>query len=193
MTKRLISPVHIPPRKKRSAGKTITLKFVLTGTVPSKKNMQVPTINRKAINRKIDVFYQANVNIQAKNFVKWAKGLIKDVKPFIRNPEKFRIWEESTKELIVERAKYWKQRYEHEGLIFPITRCSISIYHYWSDNYTRDNSNKAETIHDILVATGIIADDTYQCLFKTESEAECYKGEILDHITEIYITAHRWK
>lgn len=199
MTRRNIARTPIPKRKKPDvpAGEPITLKFVINGWIPSKKNNQVPAINRKwAINKIMthatELSSEKSHAVRYKLMISFFKKLIKEIKPYIRYPDSLIKWQESTAELLVQQASHWSKHHSDKKLIFPVTKASISIYHYWADDRNRDNSNKMETINDLLVSTGILADDNYKCLFKITSEAGMYKDEIIESITEIYITAYQW-
>lgn len=175
--------IHLPPRKKNAPEKCLILRFVIPGIIPSKKNRQIPDINSSQI---------VSILKKHKSVTPEVIKKVTSIRPFIRNSEKFKKWSAEVIPDLVSQAQRWSKTYEKHQLIFPITRCSISIYHYWADNKRRDNSNKQETIHDLLTEAGIIHDDTHQCLRKTESEAENYHGEVTDHITVITISAFNW-
>lgn len=185
--------VFIPPwdSVKAPVEKCLTMEFVLTGTIPSKKNMQTPAFNRPHVMKQIDTFYKTTPVITNEAFKAFNIDLFKKMKLYIRHPEKYLKWEAEAKEKISTQVLLWKYAFEHHGLSFPVHECSISIKHYWSDKLRRDNSNKAETIHDLLVSCGIIVDDTYTCLRKNVSESKHFK-DLDDHITVISVTAYRW-
>jgi hypothetical protein len=65
---------------------------------------------------------------------------------------------------------------------------SVKVYHYFKDNIERDLTNKADSINDLMVAAGIIKDDNWQIIKQIHSEAEIYKGEIVQAITRVDIT-----
>jgi hypothetical protein len=179
--------VFIPPRKKRSWRKhPVTLEFVLTGAVPSKKNRQRAAIMTSWFFNQVKKWVAGRSSIPSTDLLNQQKELLKQLKPFIRPSGGFPAWADHTKAKLIEQAAIWRITYP--DLIFPITRCSIKIYHYWKDDRVRDNSNKADTLHDIFKEAGIISDDRWQVLHETHSEADLYEGEILDHITTINIT-----
>lgn len=186
-----IGDVYIPPRKKRVVGKQcITIPFVITGAIPSKKNNQIPVVDRRQARDRLiqllregDGFRLEEARVQE---------VIKAVHARIRPSNKFRAWHEKWKPKLIEQAARWTTSYASQKLIFPVTRASISIYHYWANNVARDNSNKAESIHDLLIDAGILTGDTWQVLHATRSEADLYAGEITDHITVINLTAYQW-
>jgi hypothetical protein len=184
--------VTIPPRKKkrgREPGcKVVTMDFVITGAIPSKKNRILPAFDFLKVLKIITDLGSHKITVAQ------AIDRLKTCKPYLRHSKKFREWEEQAKQLLITQAGIWAGRLRAKGydVQFPISDASISIYHYWKDNAERDNSNKAETIHDLLISAGIITKDSWQCLTPTLADAECYQGEILDHITEINLTAFNW-
>jgi hypothetical protein len=182
---RTIHGVHIPPRRKNSRKVLYTLRFVITGTVPSKKNRQRARISWKAAIVKAKEILKAKGSINLADLFTILRALV----PYVSPPPAFDEWEKKAIGIVVEQAA--QERLSYPELIFPIgTRCRLKIYHYWADNDVRDNSNKAETLHDVFVKAGIIAGDNWQCLFRNEAEAELYRGEITDHITEISLTVY---
>jgi hypothetical protein len=190
MSIKTIHGYHIPPRKKKPCRENaFTIDFVIPGIIPSKKNRQIATIDfRKVVKIMRDLSF-GRTNLQE------AIARFKTCKPYIRHSKKFQAWEEATKELLIKQAATWMARIEkkgYRGVAFPISDASIKICHFWKDNLRRDNSGKAETIHDIFVLAGILADDDWQHMTPTNADANCYSGEILDHITEIQITAYGW-
>lgn len=180
-----VNGVHLPPRKKFSPEKTLVLRFVFPGTLPSKKNNYVPDKNWK----KMQSILEKNLG---KPVTPDLIKQIQDVKPFIRKAERFKEWEEEMKPVILEQAAKWQASYNHYGLTYPITKCSISIYHYWKDKQPRDNSNKAESVHDLFVDLNLISSDSHACLRKNSGEADVYRGEIRDHITMVTLCAYEW-
>lgn len=174
---------HIPPRKIRKFKHNLVMRFVIPGTIPSKKNCQIPSISKKRIQKLLKLGQPVTAEILKQ---------VLDVKPYIRNSDRYKDWEEPVRADLVAQANRWKNTYAQKGLTFPILKATISIYHYWKDNAARDNSNKAESIHDSLVACGILSSDSHQCLYKNAAEADVYLGEITDHLTIFTITAHQW-
>lgn len=177
----------IPPRKAVEASTDCTLEFVLPGWIPSKKNMQVPTFNKKYVLQQLRDL-RATKQLKFSMIIK----LILDIKCYIRTPTKVVKWQEEAKAEILFQAQYWKGVFEAKGLVYPISRCTIHIRYCWADQHRRDNSNKSEAIHDILVSSGIITDDSYTCLHKNSAEAACYSGELTTHVTQVFITVYKW-
>lgn len=194
MRKRSKFGVVIPPWRQNRRGQPITIEFVLTGKIPSKKNRQRASFNYSWAIGQVKKFFRSTTpkEITVAATLKFVVSLIRNIKPFIYKPPEIEQWEAEATKILLSQASWWAERYIKQGLNYPITNCSVSIKHYWADEYQRDNVNREQTIHDLLVSTGIIADDNYKCLFLTVSEADCFKDEITDHITTINVTAYRW-
>ena len=171
--------VLIPPKKKLVVKNYRTLRFVIEGTIPSKKNMIWADSNINVLLRKLHSY---KVVTEA---VAWLKD---NLKVYIRNSKKYTDWLEAAKPKIIEQAAKGIAKYQPEGMVYPLSLVSIKVYHYWKDNIERDNSNKYDTIIDLFVSCGVLTDDCWQVVRKNESEAQWYEGQILDHITTIDIT-----
>lgn len=174
--------VLLPPKKKFTGLQYRTLRFVLVGTIPSKKNMLWADSNFNLLLRKA---YSFKIVVDA---IGWLKD---HLKIYMRNSKKYTDWLEDNKQVIHIQANKEISKYETAGLSwrsYPLPLVSIKVYHYWKDDIARDNSNKYDTIIDLFVSCGLIADDCWQVVRKNESEAECYHGQINDHITTIDLT-----
>jgi hypothetical protein len=55
------------------------------------------------------------------------------------------------------------QKSNFKKTVFPIKKCVfIRVTLFFGDRKRADNTNKVESVHDLLVDTGIIADDDWQ-------------------------------
>lgn len=177
-----ITSVHgvlLPPKKKQIVGRYITVRFVITGTIPSKKNMIWAATNLFKLLKKL---YSFTV---VKECIDWLRL---NLKAFIRNSEKYKKWVEEQTPVILHQAQIEGERYAKHDLMFPLDNTTINVYHYWADDMARDNSNKYDSIIDLLVSCGILTDDRWQVVGENKSSSECYHGQILQHITTIDIT-----
>ncbi len=173
--------VNLPPKKKKKADRYVTIRFILQGVVPSKKNEWIPKHNWWNLKKRI---FKSRVASMA--------GVIKmidrDLKVWIHGNKRYQPFIEKSKNELQPQMLYWFERYGKYGLSYPITDASISIYFYWKDKYQSDNTNKADSIHDLLVEAGVITDDAWRHLNPVCSESEYYGGEITKNITEIALT-----
>jgi len=78
-------------------------------------------------------------------------------KRFPSTSDRFKIWEQGS------RYQINLQKGSRTDIVFPIKKCEyIECTLFYGDRRGRDNSNTIESIHDLLVDTGIILDDKWQ-------------------------------
>ena len=171
--------VIIPPRKKKIYKGYLQMRFVLTGTLPSKKNMWIPATNFRAVRNRAD---------KSKSVLEVLAYISEFIKCYIRPNNKFKEWEARTREILVDQAAYYSDKYKKYGILFPIKNSSVKIYCHWKENKRRDTISKLESIQDIFKDTGIITDDAWQDLNPIAGESECYSDEILQDIVVITLT-----
>jgi hypothetical protein len=81
----------------------------------------------------------------------------KDGAPFITASSDFKMWHKEA----LWRMKLQISRYP--GAPFPLQRCKHVLARlYYKDHRPRDNSNTFESIMDLLVDSGVLADDTWR-------------------------------
>ena len=84
-------------------------------------------------------------------------------KPFITASKDFKAW--------LQGAIYQisLQKSDLSEVDFPIQKCEyIHTTIFYGDQRGKDNTNVAESIHDLLVDTGVIADDKWQITGETK-------------------------
>jgi hypothetical protein len=168
---------YIPPKRVFKANRYLTLRFKLTGLIPSKKNDYYSENNIRWIVKQAI----ANHGISMKAFA----HITTNAKSWIRGSKKYLEWLDDITPTINEQKKFWEDKYR---IKYPLEFVSIKTYYFFADRTARDFINKDESVYDMLVQKGIIADDNYGVLYKTASDGGCYKGEINDHICTIDIT-----
>lgn len=174
--------VPIPPFKeeKLGAGST-TIRFVVTGKVPSKKNSQQAVTIRQ----------------RARDFIKSKGGKITpaDAQKAIsmcyakmRGNAEYIHFLNKTKPIILEQMQEWSRRLRDKGLIFPLDKATLSLRLYFNNRYITDTVNKQQTIQDLLVECGVIADDDYDSLNPIHSASACYVDELIYSIAFISLS-----
>jgi len=177
--------VPIPPfkEKKLGAGST-TIRFVVTGKVPSKKNSQQSVAIRQ----------------KARDYLKWlnkTKGKItyEDAQKAIglcyskmRGNAEYIHFINKTKPIIQSQMQEWSKRLSGKGLIFPLDKATLSLRFYFNNRYVTDTVNKQQTIQDLLVECGVISDDDYDTLNPIYSASACYADELLHSISFISLS-----
>ena len=165
--------IYIPPKKIPSGKKYLTLRFVITGIIPSKKNDYYSENNYRHI---------MNKAFEAKDPKKY---LYENLRSWIRGSKRYLQWLEDVDASILAQMEFWRLKY---NLVFPLDYVSIKTYYFFADLKARDYINKDESVFDMLVKKQVIVDDNYGVLYKTASDGGCYKDEIRDHITTIDVT-----
>lgn len=177
--------VPIPPFKeeKLGAGST-TIRFVVTGKVPSKKNsQQAVTIRQKARNFLNDTYKRSGrVTIQdAQRAIGMCYGKM-------RGNAEYAKFINQVKPVIHSQMLEWSNRLRDKGLIFPISKATLSLRFYFNNRYITDTVNKQQTIQDMLVECGVIADDDYDTLNPIHSASACYYDELIYSISFISLS-----
>jgi hypothetical protein len=176
--------VPIPPFKedKIGAGST-TIRFVITGQIPSKKNNSMAVTIRKVAR----VFIEKNSSngmISIKNAQK-AIGLTHSK---IRGNTEYQDWVKKQKPFITEQMHTWIDRLQEKGLMFPLQKCTLSARFYHNNNYHIDTINKAQSIQDLLVECNVIEDDNYKVLNPIYYASANYKDELVHSICFISLS-----
>ena len=165
--------VWIPLKKIPKPKKYLTLRFCVTGIIPSKKNDFYAENNYRMI---------AGKAFASPNPREYLKA---NIKSWIRGSERYIKWCEDIAPVIHEQSAYWATKYD---IVYPLENVSIKCTYYFHDNTQLDLINKDEAVFDMLVKKGIISDDNYGVLHKTSSEGYNCKGEIVDNICVIDVT-----
>lgn len=177
--------VPIPPQKRVKYGSgTTTIRFVLTGKIPAKKNRQQSVTVRNAARS------WANEIRKQKPNPTWddLHRAISMVSSKMRGNAEYLDFLKTAKPIIQQQMQIWSERLYDKGLIFPIPKASMSLRLYFKDKYIRDTVNLQQTIQDTLVECGVIANDDYNTLNPIFSESECYYEEIIYNIAFISLS-----
>lgn len=193
--------VALRPRKKRPAGtQSLTLTFYLKGSIPSKKNNQVPVIDWRQADKfffsiirerpfTADDYFQLKrkkVELDGGE-VKYSAGL---AKPRIVPNKRHQQWHAKALDDIIAQRDRQQAQIALKGLIYPLSDCSVKVYTYKCNTSRRDHTNRMDSIADLLKDALVIIDDNDKVLNPMLLEADEYKGEVVDHETVIYLTAY---
>lgn len=176
--------VPIPPFKDEiiGAGST-TIRFVLTGKIPSKKNNTMAvTIRRNA---------REFINKSAQNgmiSVKQAQLAVGKTHSKVRGNREYQEWVKAQKPILLEQMHTWIDRLGDKGLTFPIPKATMSVRFYFNNNYLTDTINKAQSVQDLLVDAKIIKDDNYYTLNPIHYASANYKDELIYSICFISLS-----
>lgn len=181
--------ITVPPWKHIPVKKSMTLVFVVTGRIPSKKNELVAVVDRNdAFKMLKDKMTSMPDMIPKKQAANLAISILFKTFGRVVNSKDYQKWESETVEKLKEQLSKNLPAAQNNGLIFPLSKASVAIKFYWKGKYRRDNSNKAEGLHDALVKANIILDDSDKVIPDTSHSAMDYSEEILESIAVMYIT-----
>lgn len=186
MSKRFVTyaGIPIPPFKeeKLGAGST-TIRFVITGQIPSKKNNAMAVTIRKTA--RVFINKKSNGGMISIADAQKAIGLTHSK---VRGNREYQEWVIKQKPFILEQMHTWIDRLGEKGLMFPLEKCTLSARFYHNNNYNIDTINKAQSIQDLLVECKVIKDDNYNVLNPIHYASANYKDELIHSICFISLS-----
>jgi hypothetical protein len=177
--------VIIPPWKEEKMGAgAITIRFVLKGKVPSKKNNQQSVAVRRDARK-----YLKDLQDSGKP-VTWAiaHAAVRRCYSKMRANKEYQDFLAWAKPIIHEQSASYAPLMEKHGITFPLKKATMSLQFYFSNRYVTDTVNKQQTVQDLLIDAKIIEDDDYTRLNPITGASACYADEITDNISFIQIT-----
>ena len=176
--------ISIPPFKEQKFGSGSTsIRFIITGKIPSKKNNTMAVTIRSTA--------KGIVRSKAKNgmiSVNDALLAINSVHSKVRGNQEYQTWVKDQKPKILEQMHTWVDRLEGKGLIFPLSKATMTTRFYFNNNYHIDSINKGQSIQDLLVDCRVIEDDTYEVLTPIHYSSANYKDELVESICFITLS-----
>jgi hypothetical protein len=186
----MITRIHgiwIHPIKNRPDRNTsITLRFALTGSIPAKKNNQVAVPRFHKAHQFRDECLRAKGHLTATDLQQYDKLIA----AIIVSSSKHQQWHLKAKAVLQEQMQAQLPLLKARGLIYPLTNCSLTIYHQWKDRIKRDLSNRLESLQDLFVDALLIKDDNDRNLGPVKTDSGRYIDEITAHTTIIHLTAY---
>jgi len=173
--------IAVPPWKHEPVNRSITMVFVIKGRIPSKKNELVAVVDRE------DAFKYLKTLPETVNKSQCTTMLFKTFGR-VKNSKEYEKWELSAVETFKKQQKSFIDMAQRHGIVFPITKATVTTKFYWKGKYRRDNSNKSEGLHDALVKARVLLDDSDRVIPDTSQGARDYSDEILESMAVIYIT-----
>jgi hypothetical protein len=177
--------VPIPPFKeeKLGAGST-TIRFVITGKIPSKKNSQQAICKRVLAREHLKKLLKEKGHI---TYDDAQKAIGKCTSKMMANLE-YQEFLRKTMPVIHAQSAEWMKRLENKGLQFPIQKAALSLRFYFNNRYITDTVNKQQTVQDLLIACRIIANDDYNSLNPIYSASACYVDELIYSIAFVSLS-----
>lgn len=175
-------PVIELPKLGRGA---ITVVFVVKGRVVSKKN------NETAYTVKSDAekfLYQTFKN-KGQISLNDALNALTMVRVNYTGNTAWKAFLKRFSPVISEQMAYWADKYADKGLKFPLRKASVALKFAYNDRYRTDSStNKNHTIMDLLVACGVIKDDSDDVVNSTHIQSARFYKRLGENICSIYLT-----
>lgn len=163
--------------EKQGAG-AATITFVLHGKLISKKNNQMAVVVKKDARKWVD----NQIKSGQKPTWKAVESVLSIARSaFVGNAQ----YEACKKTFIPEigaQMKVWEQRLGAKGLKFPLKKASLSLKFYFKKKHITDTVNKQQTIQDLLVDAGVIANDDYKTLNPIVAESGYYPKGIREDV-----------
>lgn len=177
--------VPIPPFKEEKLGAgSVTIRFVITGKIPSKKNNQMSVAVRKYARD------WAKKQQATGRPASWAdvNKAISSCKSKVRPNKEYKEWVDKTIPMIHKQSAFWVNQLQAKGLAFPLKKATLSLRLYFKDRYVTDTVNKQQSIQDLLVDARIIENDDYKSLNPIHSASACYYEELIHDIAFISLS-----
>jgi hypothetical protein len=177
--------VPVPPFKEEKLGAgSVTIRFVVTGKIPSKKNSQQAVTIRQKAREHIRKVKKERGSITTKD----AQDAIGMCYARMRGNAEYQHFIKVQKPEIIKQMQEWRTRLGDKGLIFPLSKAALSLRFYFNNKYITDTVNKQQTIQDLLVECGVVADDDYDTLNPIYSASACYVDELIYNIAFISLS-----
>lgn len=174
--------VPIPPFKEQKLGAgSTTIRFVITGIIPSKKSNEMAISVRRDAKKLLFDTQNSKGAINLDDALKAVNAVYSKIRP----NQAYLTFVEAQKPIIQSQAAEWSKRLGNKGLIFPLQKASMCLRLYFKDRYVTDTVNKQQTIQDLLIECGVIANDDYKTLNPITSASACYYQELIHNIAFI--------
>lgn len=176
--------VPLPTFRSESHGDgAFTIRFVLKGRVVSKKNKQMAVCRRKEAKEYIRELQRTKGSITGAD----AERAIDMVVAKMIGNIQYREFLKHFQPIIQEQMKWWEGRLGSKGLKFPLRKAALTLKFYFADRHVTDTVNKQQSVQDLLVDCGVIANDDYCTLNPILSESASYFGELRENICLILL------
>ena len=168
-------------RSEKIGGGSATVTFVFRGRLVSKKNNQMAVVRKKEARDYLFSLQKRGGKYTAEE-VENAFRVMKTA--FVGNKEYGECQRKFLPEL-EKQKKVWEQRLGHKGLKFPLKKAAMTVRFYFKDKYITDTVNKQQTVQDLLIEAGIIANDDYKTLNPIHAESGLYKDQITENLAVV--------
>lgn len=177
--------IAIPEWKEEKIGPGgCSIRFVITGTITSKKNNELAVTVRKEAKEYIKGVSEATGRITLDD----ALRAIDMVKAKMRGNKEYSEFVKEMRPVIESQKSEWIKRLGSKGLVFPLSKATMTLKLYFKGRYITDTVNKQQTIQDLLKECGVIQDDDYRRLNPIHAASACYYQELSKSIAFITLS-----
>lgn len=177
--------IPIPPFKDEKLGAgSITIRFVLTGNIISKKNNEQAIAVRQPARKFLYGQKEKNGIITMDDALK----AINMVRGKIRGNAQYKKFLDKMRPVITSQMQEWAKRLSYKGLIFPLPKSALNIRLYIKDRYRRDTVNAHQTIQDMLKDCHVIEDDDDSHINPYFAASARYYEELVHNIAFISLS-----
>lgn len=178
--------VPIPPFKEKKLGAgSVTIRFVIVGAIPAKKNHQQAVAVRKKAYEAIKAHFVSSKTMTQAQVVKTVRLVHGKVRPNVE----YMAFLTAQKPVILAQMAWWSDRLQKtKGLVFPLSKAALSLRFYFKSRHVQDTVNKQQSVQDLLKDCGVIVDDDYDTLNPIYSASACYFEEVIDNIAFVSLS-----
>lgn len=181
--------VRVPPWKDEKIGSgQISLRFVISGTIVSKKNHRVAITDRQEAHKYLESVHHGGVVT-----VDMAKEACRLVKPKIRQSREYEEFVKAQRPVLEEQKKVWLERLSGQGLKFPLEKAAMTVRFYFKSAYVTDTVNKQQTVQDLFQTCGIIKNDDYKSLNPIKASSQYFENRISENICLVVLSFQKNK
>ena len=177
--------VPIPPWKEKKLGAgSVTIRFVIKGFIPSKKNHQQGLCVRKDARKMIFSHFKTHSSMNMKQVLQALKLTYAKV----GSNKQYLAFVQEQKPVLMQQMIFWSDRLRDRGLVFPLSSAAMSIRFYFKSKHIQDTVNKQQSVQDLLIEAGVVSNDDYRTLNPVVSASQCYFEEITDTIAFVSLS-----
>lgn len=181
--------IPLPPWKEEPIGAgSTTIRFVLKGSIPSKKNNTMAVAVRLNARNFLFEALSGDGVITKSAALNIALKAIKMVYAKIRPNKAYIQFVKEQKPFIRDQMESWAKSLQQKGLVFPLTKATMTLRFYFHARYVQDTVNKQQSIQDLLHECGVIMNDDYLTLNPIHSASACYYEEIVESLSWISLS-----
>lgn len=171
--------IPVPYFREESLGDGgFTIRFVLKGRIPSKKNHQMAIPFKKEAKDYLYAMFKERGQISLND----ALAAVDMVTAKMIGNKAYYAFLKAFGPVIRDQMRVQEPKMAAKGLKFPLKRARLSLKFYFADRHITDTVNKQQSIQDLLVDCGAVANDDYATLNPISSSSASFYKELKENI-----------